>query len=365
MWKSQWDFYNDRNTSIIPLSLTTIKQCSILYSMEALLKRITEKKQQLETLRPLPTELSENLWDWCKVDLTYTSNAIEGNTLSLQETALVVEKGLTVQGKTIKEHLEALNHAEALEYIRKNLVCKKRHEVTEQDLLEIHCTLLTKIDDAHAGRYRSVPIRVAGSAVVFPNPVKVPELMKQLFQWLHSDLHEHPAKIAVDSHLKLVSIHPFVDGNGRTARLLINLLLMQEGYPPTIIRKESRLSYINSIEKAQLYGKSEDYDTLMYQSILESLDSYLSMASGKQPSEIIPKIAENKLLKIGALAKTTGETIHTLRYWTKEGLLEVKEQTAGGYQLYEPTMVKRVMLIRKLQQQKRFSIREIRRNISG
>lgn len=250
--------------------------------MDDILKRLTEKKRVLDAYRPLPPELVKNLEDWYKVELTYTSNAIEGNTLSRQETALVVEKGLTVAGKSVKEHLEALNHAHALDFIT-SLITTRRKEITENHILEIHKLILSKIDDTNAGRYRSVPVRIAGSTVILPNPLKVPDMMQQFVEWLHEDTQLHPATISAEAHFKLVTIHPFVDGNGRTARLLMNVLLLEEGYPPAIIRNEDRTLYIDSIEKVQLGGSLDDFLHLIYEAIERSLDIYLDAAKGVLP----------------------------------------------------------------------------------
>lgn len=322
--------------------------------MNGELKQLIEKKQKLDSFRPLPVELVKNLGEWFKVELTYTSNAIEGNTLTRQETALVVEKGLTVEGKSLKEHLEAVNHAQALEFIKK-LVGKKRGQITENDILAIHQLILQKIDDPNAGKYRTVAVRIAGATVVLPNPAKVPDLMKEFVNWLHQKSNDHPVKIAADAHFKLVSIHPFLDGNGRAARLLMNLLLMQIGYPPALIRKEDRRAYINAIEKGQIQKELDDYYHLIYKATNRSLIIYLEALEPKEK-----KVSKSKgALKIGELAKATGETIHTLRYWTKEDLLEVKVYTPGGYQLYDPKMISQVKKIRRLQKEERLTIREI------
>lgn len=329
--------------------------------MEDKLNRLTEKKQKLDKYRPLPEELVKNLEDWFRVELTYTSNAIEGNTLTRNETALVVEKGITVEGKTLKEHLEAINHAHALEFI-KTLVGKKREQLSQKDILAIHGFVLAKIDDTNAGRYRSITVRIAGSNVVMPNPIKVPKLMNGFEEWLHSPNKDHLVKIAADAHYKLVSIHPFVDGNGRMARLLMNLLLMQKGYPPAFIRKEDRRRYINSIEQGQLGGSREDYYELIFEAVERSLDIYLEALEPKETKE---GTKMNQLLQIGELAKETGETIHTIRYWTKEGLLEVKDRTLGGYQLYEPSVVKKAKEIRRLQSKERLTIAEIKERLKN
>lgn len=242
--------------------------------MDDILISLDDKKQRLDSFRPLPGKLVKNLDEWFKVELTYSSNAIEGNTLTRAETAMVVEKGITVKGKSLNEHLEATNHVEALGYVQ-TLVGKKRKDITEKDVLEIHKLILNKIEAESAGRYRTVHARLAGSDVVLPNPVKVPELMQEFMNWLTGDNPDHIVKIAADAHYKLVSIHPFSDGNGRTSRLLMNLLLMQEGFPPTIVKKEDRLVYINSLEKAQKGGGLNDFYILIFEAVNRSLDIYL------------------------------------------------------------------------------------------
>lgn len=330
--------------------------------MNVLLSKITAQQKLLNTYRPFATESIKNWAEWFKIELTYTSNAIEGNTLTRQETAMVVEKGITVAGKTLNEHLEAVNHAQAFEFM-KTLVDKKRPNFTEHDLLNLHQIILSKIDDTHAGRYRNVPIRIAGSTVVLPNPLKVPTLMSEFMKWLHAPhAKNHPAQIAAEAHFKLISIHPFTDGNGRTARLLMNLLLMQEGLPPALIKKEDRLKYINAIEKGQLSGDKNDYYRVIYEGILHSFTIYLKSVDPQRQKEKMPTLTSKKLLKIGELAKASGESVPTLRYWTWEGLLDIASHTPSGYQLYESTMIQRIKKIRQLQKEKRLTLQEIKEN---
>ncbi len=244
--------------------------------MKKLLEKLAEKKRILDSFRPLPPALVQNLGEWFKIELTYTSNAIEGNTLTRGETALVVEKGLTVAGKSVREHLEAINLAIALDFV-KELAAKKRADITEVDIRDIHRLILKKIDDQNAGTWRTIAVKIAGADVVLPDPIKVPDLMHDFMQWLHT-VEGNQVVVSADAHLKLVTIHPFVDGNGRTARLLMNLLLLQEGYPPAIIRPEDRLAYIASIEKAQLHNDTDDYYRIIGQSVDRSLDMYLEAA---------------------------------------------------------------------------------------
>jgi len=291
--------------------------------MDDKLRQLSDKKQMLDTYRPLPPELVKNLEEWFKVELTYTSNAIEGNSLNRAETALVVEKGITVQGKSLKEHLEAINHVKALDYV-KNLVGKKRQDITEQDILDIHKIILSSIEKEGAGRYRTQHARLTGSETILPNPLKVPDLMEEFIAWLRRDNPDHVVKIAADAHFKLVSIHPFVDGNGRTSRLLMNLILMQTGYPPAIIRKEDRLAYVESLEKAQISGQLSDFYSLIYEAVNRSLDIYLEAIEPERESRIEPGVKQRFYTtdEVARLLKVNPETVR--RYVRKGTLRSVK-----------------------------------------
>lgn len=325
-------------------------------SVKEWLVEIEEKRTRLKNLGKLPMAANKNLAEWYRVELTYTSNAIEGNTLSRAETALVVEKGLTVGGKSIQEHLEASNHAQAWEWVKKR-VEKRGSSFEGRDLLVIHQLLLQKIDDGNAGKYRNVPVRIAGSRVILPNPVKVPDLMKQYFEWL-KEVPKDKIIQACEAHYRLVSIHPFADGNGRTARLVMNLLLLTYGYPPIIVRKEDRHPYLASLESAQLGGSSDTYYQLMLEGLARSLDIYLE-ATG----EPVSTKTGDKLLKVGGLAQLSGESVATIRHWTKMGLLPVSGYTKGDYQLYKPSLIKVISHIRELQRGKRLSLEEIGREL--
>lgn len=241
--------------------------------MNELVARLDQKKQQLDQARPLPSALVNNLKQWFAIEITYSSNALEGNTLNERETALVVEKGLTIAGKTVKEHLEAINHAKALEIIYE-YAQKKRSDLTLQDILTLHALILKGIDDKHAGIWRTTAVRIAGSKIKLPDPIKVPELMENFISWLHTS-KQHPVTIAADAHYDLVAIHPFVDGNGRTARLVMNLLLIQAGYPPAIIEPADRATYLEQLAQADTTGNKRGFEEFIYKAVLKSLDIYL------------------------------------------------------------------------------------------
>ena len=343
--------------------------------MNKKLQQLANKKQQLDKHRPLPKDVIKSLEEWLKVELTYSSNAIEGNTLSRLETAEVIEKGVsaTISGRALKDQLEAINHARALELIKKLARQRKNHRfITEDDIKSIHKTILTSIDEQWAGKYRQTDVFIKGADIEFPRPNEVPYKMKQFIEWLESQKETHSVKIAADAHFRFVSIHPFIDGNGRTSRLLMNLVLILNSYPMAIIRNEDRIKYLEAINRGQTEGELQLFYSLVELSVERSLDAYLNAAKGKPPLDPLTKgikiakdISKEKLLRIGELAKATGETIHTLRYWTKRGLLEVEKYTKSGYQLYNPLMIERAKKIRSLQSKQRLTISEIKKKLQN
>ncbi len=323
--------------------------------------RLARKFKELQQARPLPLAVLANLDAWLRVELTYTSNAIEGNTLTRAETAIVLEKGLTIAGKPLKDHLEASNHAAAYDWI-KTLVKKKPHDIDGSVILKVHGMVLKGIDDENAGHYRRVPVRIAGSSALMPNAAKVPALMQAFAGWLAGKPKLHPAELAAQAHYRLVTIHPFSDGNGRTARLLMNLVLIQSGYPPAIIRTQDRAFYINSLEQAQTGGALDDFEELIGKAVERSLDLYLK-ALHEEEAPVRLDARQGKLLKIGELAKQAGESVPTIRFWVKEGLIDVARRTRAGYQLFDKTMLARAKHIRALQE-KRLSLEEVRKKLA-
>jgi len=204
------------------------------------------------------------------IEYTYESNRIEGNTLTLRETSLVIEKGLTVAGKSLREHLEAKNHFEAVAFVR-SLVAEKR-PLSESLLKQIHALVLSGIDRENAGVYRSVPVLISGSRHEPPQPWLVPKLMEDLFLWLNAEGEGlHPVVRAAELHERIATIHPFVDGNGRTSRLAMNLSLLGDGYPIANLSGETaaRLEYYDALERCNLEGDKGPFHRLITQKVLE------------------------------------------------------------------------------------------------
>jgi Fic family protein len=239
--------------------------------LDSLIAGIERKKAELDRLRPLSASALAGLQKHYDVDLTYTSNAIEGNTLTLRETAEVIEHGVTVGGKSLRDHLEAVDHYEALQWMR--ALAASEAPVDEGVACELHRRIVARSQPQIAGVYSRNPRRIAGSSVVFPTPAKIPDLMEALGRWLNAATPE-PAS-AFEGHFRLTAIHPFSDGNGRTARLLMNLLLIRGGYPPVAVRPEDRKAYLDSLERASLAGDLMPYQTLMHERLDATLADYL------------------------------------------------------------------------------------------
>lgn len=214
-----------------------------------LLARLSRKKDLLDAQRPLPATAVRRLREQLMVEWIYHSNAIEGSTLTLRETQLILETGLTIGGKSLREHFEVINHREAIEYVE--ALATGDEPINAFHVRQIHQLVLAHIDDANAGQYRSLPVRIAGARHQPPDSWEIPALMTSWAQWLNDESAAlHPVERAALAHHRLVAIHPFIDGNGRSARLMMNLLLLRAGYPPTIILRENRAQYYRVLAEA-------------------------------------------------------------------------------------------------------------------
>lgn len=213
-----------------------------------------------------------------EIEYTYESNKIEGNTLTLQETALVVEKGLTIGGKTITEHLEVINHTQAIDFIKD--LAQSKNTISERDILQIHSLILQGIDKPNAGVYRKVPVIISGAKHKPPQPFLVPKQMEDVMLWYNENKEVlHPIELSAEMHERLVTIHPFIDGNGRTSRLLMNLILLQNDYPIAILKGDdkSRLEYYNALELAQTENNKKVFIELIANNIQDTMERILSI----------------------------------------------------------------------------------------
>jgi Fic family protein len=242
--------------------------------LTALIASMEEKKAQLDRLRPLSPDALRNLEHAHDLELTYSSNAIEGNTLTQVETSLVIEQGITIGGKKLKDHLEAVDHYEAIGYVRALAVLAS--PLRESDLRSLHALVMKRSDPESAGSYATTGrfVNTDRGRHSFPSPAEVPALMGDFAAWLR-DARATP-ETAFAAHHRLVDIHPFNDGNGRTARLLMNLVLIRGGYPPVSVRPQDRLGYLNALQEAQGGQSDEGLKRLLYERLDSTLGEYLS-----------------------------------------------------------------------------------------
>ncbi len=241
--------------------------------LASLLKDIDNLKTQLDSFGSLPESILQTLRADREITHTYHSNAIEGNTLTLGETKAILLDGITISGKPLREHLEVVNHRESMRLMERLAAIDKPLEISE--ILDIHKIILTGIQSENAGVFRSVRVRVLGSEYIFPNPVKVPELMQGFIESINA-FDGHKVLQATHAHYHLVAIHPFVDGNGRTARLLMNLLLIRSGYPPALLPVTLRAKYYDALESANK-GDLTPFEILIVEVVKVSLQNVIDL----------------------------------------------------------------------------------------
>ncbi len=253
------------------------KQSTIKLSQDIndLLEEIDALKSQLDNIRQMD---SYRITEALELEYTFESNRIEGNTLTLQETDLVINEGLTISGKSMREHLEAVNHNEAIEYIKD--LMKRAISMNERELLVVHNLILRGIMPEHAGKYRNVQVMIKGSSHMPPQPYLVSKQMEELFAWYAQVKNQlHPVVLAAEMHERLVTIHPFIDGNGRTSRLLMNLILLSSGYVIANIKGdfESRKAYYTALESVQVNKSKDEFIRLVANVEKQCLERYLSI----------------------------------------------------------------------------------------
>ncbi|MBI2605708.1 MAG: Fic family protein [Deltaproteobacteria bacterium] len=238
--------------------------------------QIDELNKQIESFRPISKDLLKQIKEYFRIGLTYSSNAIEGNTLTETETKVVLEDGLTIAGKPLKDHYEASGHSEAFDFIYD---IAKKATITEKDILNIHKLFYYRLDKENAGKYRKVPVVITGTDYVPPAPGKVPALMKKFVAKIPAMRKKlHPVVFAAKLHEGIVDIHPFVDGNGRTARLLMNLALFQSGYTITVIPPVLRADYTVLVKRSQTGAKDDtDFVNFVSAMVYESSKDYLRL----------------------------------------------------------------------------------------
>ncbi len=242
--------------------------------LQSTFERLYHKKQHLQSSRPLPAIALNKIRESLSIEWTYNSNSIEGNTMSLRETQMVLQEGITVKGKSLREHFETHNHDKAIDYLYS--IINEEYTLRSIDILSLHGLVLRSIEEDFAGRIRNGGVRITGANFTPPNANKVPDLLDELIDFINTNpLNLNAIELATIFHHKLVWIHPFFDGNGRTVRLSMNLLLMRCGFPPAIILKNDRKKYYEALNQAN-NGNYQKLTLLMCQSLERTLNIYIN-----------------------------------------------------------------------------------------
>ncbi len=290
--------------------------------------RLREKKAALDRYRPLPTATVVRLNEDLKVLSTYHSNAIEGNTLSLHETQMVVEYGMTVGGHSLREYQEAANHAHAYEYVVSLMQGEQSNApITQQVILTLHRLMMTGIlDEAQTGQWRVVPVSIRGSNMTPPPARDVSRLMGEWEQWVNGSRGKQyePITRAAIAHHGFEAVHPFVDGNGRVGRLLLNLMLMREGYPPALVLKDWRIRYIHGLNEANT-GQYGPIVNLIGQAVEACLDVYLQACATTATPE------EEDYLPLSDLAREFGYEPEYLSWLARYSRVEAVKRGRRWY----------------------------------
>jgi Fic family protein len=290
-----------------------------MYLDPTIRERLEQKRKTLNDFRPLPKSAVDKLKSHLRMEMTYNSNAIEGNTLTLRETFLIINEGLTVKGKPLKDHLEAKDHDSALKYLYEMVEGETQEPITEQLIRSLHQLVTYTTDREWAGRYRNANVIITGTAHQPPDALVVPDQMRDLTHWLESnESNLSIIELAALFHHKLVYIHPFFDGNGRTSRLLMNVLLMQGGFPLTIILKNDRKKYYRVLASADK-GDFVPLTLFIAQAVERTLDIYLkTLTPATEPRE--------SFLPLSEIAKYTPYSAKYLNLLVRKGKIAAHKE---------------------------------------
>ena len=280
--------------------------------------RIDEKLKRLNNFRPLPVSAVQKLKEQFEMEMTYNSNAIEGNSLTLRETYLVVNEGLTIKGKPLEDHLEARNHQEALEYLYDLVEKEKRNTFSENLIRSLNQIVQQNIDKEWAGRYRNSAVIIGGAKHRPPEAIDVPNLMREMIEWYSDNKKMHPIELASIIHHRITNIHPFFDGNGRTSRLVMNIILMQAGFPLVVVMKNDRKRYYATLSVADK-GDYAPFVNFISRAVERTLDIYLKVLTPN-------KINKEKFISLKELSETTKFSDKYLNLLARSGKLEAHKE---------------------------------------
>jgi Fic family protein len=287
-----------------------------------LLQRLAEQHATLAAQRPLPPAALQRIHAELQLQLTFHSTGLEGNTLSLRETQLVIEYGMTIGGHSLREHLEATNHAEAMQVLY--TLSADGAPVTAAILCQLHALVMDKLlEPAEVGQFRTGPVSIRGARWQPPAASQVPAQIAAWRAWLiGAGQRYEPITRAAIAHHDLLTIHPFRDGNGRTARLLLNLLLLQAGYPPALLLREWRHGYLDALAAADS-GRYNPLITLIGRAIERGFELYLDAIATVDPHD--------DLLPLAVLATESPYSAEYLALLVRKGRLPARKQQGRWY----------------------------------
>jgi hypothetical protein len=288
-----------------------------------ILKRLNSSLAELNRHRPLKASILKKLREQFTVEMTYHSNAIEGNRLTLKETLLVLREGVTIKGKNLQEHLEAKNHEEAMNFLFEVVDSKKRLTLSHHLIRQLHQLVVKDTEASIAGTYRTTDVQILGSKHRPPPGYQVQEQMTKFFEWMtESKKKYHPVEFSALVHHRFVAIHPFEDGNGRTGRLLMNLLLMRSGYPIAIIQKNDRAKYYNALDDADT-GDEQAIVRIVAQAVERTLNIYLK--------SFIKSSSKTESVSLAELANKTEFSAKHLNLLARKGMLQAQKEGRNWY----------------------------------
>jgi Fic family protein len=293
---------------------------------ERLLARLHDRKARLDALRPLPAAAVRRLQEQLAIEWTYNTNAIEGSTLTLRETQLILEHGVTIGGKSLREHFEVVNHAQAIALVES--LAGQREPITPAIARQLHTLVLANLDNANAGHYRQLPGRIVGAAHEPPPAWDVPAQMTDWAGWLAAQEQAgvEPVELAAVAHHRLISIHPFLDGNGRTARLILNLILLRAGYPPAVISRANRAQYYRALAAADR-GSDAPLANLVGRAAERSLTLYLDATT----PQTAPPLSDDTWLPLRTAAENAPYSQEYLSLLARTGRLEAIKRGRNWY----------------------------------
>lgn len=318
-------------------------------------ENLSAKKSELDRLPALSAEKQEELRKKIELEIAYVGGFFDGSTLTCKETAEILYEDKTVEKHSLTEHIRALNSAKVFEMISE-LAQKVNHQIDDTDVKNMHRIVVRNLDDKNGGMYRGFKLDFPVGAHEMPDSVRVQRMMNDFGMWLFAARTLHPAALAAEAHLRLMSIMPFGMGNACTARFLMNLMLMRHGYPPALFARREKKEYWDSLESAIFKNDRTGYDKLICRAVNRAMEKYMQASESRVFEEID---TGPYFLRIGQLAKETGERVSTLRYWTGLGLLETAGKTSADYTLYSSEILPRIKRLKELKEQ-RFTLEEIR-----